>query len=720
MLVTSVGGCCREPGYSGGMYHMGASTSQASSSHQSASAGSQFLYPPQFPGLGANGPNVRMPAPPIPKHMVRPEAIFPPPKRGAAHQSATVTSRQIKQEPRSPVQQPVKTHAMSHHLPRNGTHMSENPAQQPIKHENMQMKYPQPIDKRSASHQKSHSKSYNSSRTSLTNPNIANWGSSNEIPGGRGLTNDSKYIKTEPKSDPFQQLSGHHVKMMHQKPVPHTTVKKPLSPAFSSPVNQSRSPFSSPKKQPFSPPPFSHQIKQQRSPLYSPPSKKPFNQFAPIVKQPRSPPPFSPPKKRPFTPPFSPPRIKPYTPPFSPPKKQPRSPSPFSPPKKQALSPPFSPPKKQLMSPPFSPPRKKLISPPFSPLAKHPLSPVFSPLPMQTAKTSQALPITHVTPNKPSTKLSSIFSPDKVTPPPCQSPPRDIKPAISPLLLSPLTPRKSGRSRTQSSGSSSEPELIPVMPKLEDISGFESIAKGTTAIKLTGKPSGPSSQSKEKKKGTTVPTVAKEIKPVIVSPPQIPDVVDSKPVVESLPTESSDALGSSKREHKKKKKHKEHREHKEHKDKDKEKKKDKHKEKHRDKEKDKEKDKHRGDPAPIRITIPKDKIHKMNLIQDKIAYPTIQPEYNASLKIKIPKDKLKVHQVEQPKPSGLKIKISKEALTMSSSHSLSSSKSGSFSGGTSKKRERSSHKEDRHSHSSKPSKMAKTNGDHRSVEVMFY
>lgn len=687
--------CCRDPGYSGGMYHMGASTSQASSSHQSASTGSQFLYSPQFPVQGANGPNVRMPAPPVPKHMVRPEAIFPPPKRGAPHQSATVTSRQIKHEPRSPVQQPLKSPAVSHHLPRNGTHMSENTAQQPIKHENMQMKYPPPIDKRSASHQKSHSKSYNSSRTSLTNPNIANWGSSNEIPGGRGLTNDSKYIKTEPKSDPFQQLSGHHVKMMHQKPMPPHTVKQSLSPAFSSPVNQSRSPFSSPKKQPFSPPPFSHQIKQSKSPQpFSPPSKKPFNQFAPFVKQLKSPP-FSPPKKRPFTPPFSPPRIKPYTPPFSPPKKHP-------------------------MSPPFSPPKKKLISPPFSPPAKHPLSPVFSPLSVPTAKTSQALPITHVT-SKPSTKPSSIFSPDKVTPPPCHSPTRDIKPAISPLLLSPLTPNKSGRSRTQSSGSSSEPELIPVMPKLEDISGFESIAKGTTAIKLTGKPSGPSSQSKEKKKGATVPTVAKEIKPLIVSPPQIPDVVDSKPVVESLPVESSDTPGSSKREHKKKKKHKEHREHKEHKDKDKEKKKDKHKEKHRDKDKDKEKDKHRGDPAPIRITIPKDKIHKMNLIQDKIAYPPVQPEHNASLKIKIPKDKLKVHQVEQPKPSGLKIKISKEALTMSSSHSLSSSKSASFSGGTSKKRERSSHKgEDRHSHSSKPSKMAKTNGDHRSVEVMLY
>lgn len=319
-----------------------------------------------------------------------------------------------------------------------------------------------------------------------------------------------------------------------------------------------------------------------------------------------------------------------------------------------------------------------------------------------------------VPPPPPSSKPSSIFSPHKMTPPLPSTPPRDIKPNIlSPMLLSPLTPNKSGRNRTSSS--SSEPELIPVMPKLEDISGFESLARGKTAIKLPTKVPDTLQHPKEKRKESLTTNVSKEVKQEPIQNTRAVEITDK--VFVSEPIEIVDSPVAIKREHKKKKKHKEHREHKEHKDKekDKEKKKDKHKEKHRDKEREKEKEKTREDPAPIKITIPKDKI-------GKIIPPPVKPEQNASLKIKIPKDKLVNAQVEQQNwfssSSSLKIKISKDALLSVSSAPPSASKSSSSS--SSKKRERSSHKNEdgRYSHTSKHAKLSKANG-YRSSEGDF-
>uniref|UniRef100_A0A1B6G326 Cyclin-like domain-containing protein n=1 Tax=Cuerna arida TaxID=1464854 RepID=A0A1B6G326_9HEMI len=306
----------------------------------------------------------------------------------------------------------------------------------------------------------------------------------------------------------------------------------------------------------------------------------------------------------------------------------------------------------------------------------------------------------------PPTKPPSIFSPDKMTPPLPASPPKEIKPTIlSPLLLSPI---KSGRNRTCSS--SSEPELIPVMPKVEEMLGFESLAKGKTAIKLPGKVNDQTQQPKEKRKDVPVPSVSKDMKSMDNNHSFQPiDNVDGKVVAETQPLEINEVGGSSKREHKKKKKHKEHREHK---DKDRERDKEKKKDKHKDKHREKDKDKHRGDPAPIKITIPKDKINKI-IIQEKFQ-PLVPPapEPSACLKIKIPRDKLLKPHVEQVKtPSSLKIKISKDAISSHSSSKVSSSSS-------SKKRDRSSHREDddKYSHTSKHSKQPKTNGDYRSNE----
>lgn len=327
-----------------------------------------------------------------------------------------------------------------------------------------------------------------------------------------------------------------------------------------------------------------------------------------------------------------------------------------------------------------------------------------------------------VVPPPPSTKPSSIFSPHKMTPPLPLSPPRDIKPIVlSPMLLSPLTPHKGGRNRTSSS--SSEPELIPVMPKLEDISGFESIAKGKTAIKLPTKVPDISHNPKEKRKESLTTNVIKEVKQEPIQNTRSADITVK--TFESEPIELADSPPpvTTKREHKKKKKHKEHREHREHKDKDKdkEKKKDKHKEKHRDKErnKGKEREKTREDPAPIKITIPKDKIGKM--IPPPIP---IRTEQNASLKIKIPKDKLVTPQVEQqnwfPPSNSLKIKISKDMLMPAPPPASKSSSSSS----SSRKRERSSHKNEdgrySHPHTSKHAKMSKSNGNYRSSEGDYY
>lgn len=316
-----------------------------------------------------------------------------------------------------------------------------------------------------------------------------------------------------------------------------------------------------------------------------------------------------------------------------------------------------------------------------------------------------------------SSKPSSIFSPDKMTPPLPHSPSREGK-CLSPLLLSPISSNKTGRNRTSSS--SSEPELIPVMTKLEEMLGFESLAKGKTAIKLSGKSSNSEVKSKDsvqpREKPKEVPTshVSSDQKSSEAVHPVDGDI--TKPTGgDTKMIDVIDLTGSTKREHKKKKKHKEHREHRD-KDKEKEKKKDKHKDKHR--EKDKDKYKHRGDPAPIKITIPKDKINNV-IIQDKFPHPGAAPEQSGVLKIKIPKDKIMKTHIEQTKtPSSLKIKISKDAIT-----SHTSSKSSSSSGSSSRKRERSSQRdndEDSFSHTSKHAKLSKsTNGDLEAIVVII-
>lgn len=349
--------------------------------------------------------------------------------------------------------------------------------------------------------------------------------------------------------------------------------------------------------------------------------------------------------------------------------------------------------KSEPQSPPQPPPSQSTHFPTSLPPPPPPPLPV--PLPPQPAVAKS-----HTSPLPQPTHVKSIFSPEKASPvsapppnptppppprplppppppPPSASPPREVKsclPVLTSPLKSPNTSHKPGRNRTSSS--SSEPELVPVVQKLEDMSGFEGIGKGLkTAIKLPSKVPDLIHPTRDRKKEViSVSNVSKELKHV-----ESGNSVQAMEIAETSVTEHSDTKETKEsKSHKKKKKHKEHREHKEHKehkdkdkDRDRDGRKQKHKEKHREKHK---------DPAPIKITIPKDKLNHI------LAFtPNTSPiqESSSSLKIKIPKERL----VQQPQ-SGLKIKISKDVIVQSTNKDILPPMP------SSRKRERSSHAEE--------------------------
>lgn len=245
-------------------------------------------------------------------------------------------------------------------------------------------------------------------------------------------------------------------------------------------------------------------------------------------------------------------------------------------------------------------------------------------------------PSTHFT--IPPLKPASIFSPEKVTLS-SYSPPRD-KQTLSVILNSPTASGKIEHKRTSSS--SSEAELIPFMQKLEDISGFESLAKGKTAIKLSDRVPDliQSIRNVEPMTENSLPTVPKDSNVKSFSLPQIEGVLSSNQDFTNV------------KSHKKKKKHKERKDRDKDRDEDRDKEKDK-KQKHKDKHHEKNRDP--KDPAPIKITIPKDKINHIFPLKPEPSLPLQNSGHG--LKIKIPKEKLL-----QTPPTGLKIKISKDLL----------------------------------------------------------
>ncbi|XP_061381228.1 cyclin-T isoform X1 [Danaus plexippus] len=257
---------------------------------------------------------------------------------------------------------------------------------------------------------------------------------------------------------------------------------------------------------------------------------------------------------------------------------------------------------------------------------------------------------------------------------------RDMQP---PAILSPFSsPREKQRPRLNSN---SEPELVPVVKKIDETPGYENVVRESqrgNAVKtrapdrkpearaLNGIETDPTLVSNLLKESLAKPapiTVATEKKspvekkePVEVpqpnpiehhhSHPQPHAHTHPQPHHQSHPqphphpqqTPTDDGDHKHKKDKKKKEKHK-------HKDRDKSKDERKKHKKDKDKEKDKEK-KEQPPPAPetdgtLRITIPREKLSS-----------------SPGLKIKIPKERLAA---PPPPPSGLKIKISKEVLETS-------------------------------------------------------
>lgn len=326
-------------------------------------------------------------------------------------------------------------------------------------------------------------------------------------------------------------------------------------------------------------------------------------------------------------------------------------------------------------------------------------------------------------------KKPSLFSPEK-------SPPK----SLSPLL--PITPTKKSidsslynssipdslspfkspifgeTKRHRNMSSSSEPELRPVMPKIDQVEGFENILReNTIGINSHQVPDIILPISDVKIDKQLVP-ISKELKPPDIIIPfnssgaathnSVINGIETNPTLISnllkeavqptshLPVSNSNSLPvepavvekppepkEKEHHHKSKKKNKE-----KHKHKDRDRSKDEKKKKHKDK--DKEKHKHKSEkeqveavPAqPIKITISKDKIQ-----------PPEMPLPGAGLKIKIPKERLKTDPVpDAPAPvAALKIKIPKDVIKNNNFHS----------GSESRKRER-----DRTSPSDAPSSKA--------------
>ncbi|XP_059058967.1 cyclin-T-like isoform X2 [Achroia grisella] len=270
-------------------------------------------------------------------------------------------------------------------------------------------------------------------------------------------------------------------------------------------------------------------------------------------------------------------------------------------------------------------------------------------------------------------------APPPAAPPPAPASPRrrpdpslavrDMQP---PAILSPFSSPPGVKQEPQQQRprprvpSASEPELVPVMKKIDETPGYENVLRDSQrgssirtkppeqrkpepARSLNGIETDPTlvsnllKESLAKPVPITVPTERKspEIKREPVDPPPpapVPQQPDPAPPTQP-PTEA------------------------EHKHKKEKKKKDKHKHKDRDKSKEerkkhkKDKDKKRESPPPVAAEAPADGALRITIPREKLAS-------SPGLKIKIPKDRLAAPP-PPPQSSGLKIKISKEVLETS-------------------------------------------------------
>ncbi|KAF5300878.1 hypothetical protein FQR65_LT09040 [Abscondita terminalis] len=281
-------------------------------------------------------------------------------------------------------------------------------------------------------------------------------------------------------------------------------------------------------------------------------------------------------------------------------------------------------------------------------------------------------------------KKPSLFSPEKSPPqkrakiktPPSSS----MKVNESPELTE--SSNGSGK-RNRTSSTNSEPELRPVIKKIDQVQGFENIMRDTSiGIKLHQVPDiiTPIPDGKPDKVNIQG-SIAKELKPPDLIPPfnssgpimngietnpsLISSLLKEAPSVPHLPTVIAANTTVVTEPSKEKEHHREHKKNKKekHKHKDRERNRDEKEKKKKHKDKDKEKHKHKHDKhsseietpsaQPIRITIPKDKIQAPE-----------NPTPNPGLKIKIPKDRIKTETIHESSSSvgGLKIKIPKDVI----------------------------------------------------------
>ncbi|KYB26727.1 hypothetical protein TcasGA2_TC031193 [Tribolium castaneum] len=273
-------------------------------------------------------------------------------------------------------------------------------------------------------------------------------------------------------------------------------------------------------------------------------------------------------------------------------------------------------------------------------------------------------------------KKPSLFSPEK-------SPIKSEKKSPSPLpvksepMLSPLESPTNVSKRARNYSTSSEPELRPVLKKIDQVEGFENLMRDSTIginklhqipdiitpITDVKREEPPISFSKEMKPPDIIPPLCSDnnistSQPIVngieTNPMLISSLLKEAPSVPHLPVVANTAPKTEppaevkEHHHKSKKKNKE-----KHKHKDKDKSKDEKEKKKKHKDKDREKHKHKekvAEPAaePIKIKIQKDKIQQM-------------PN---PIKIKIPKDVIKTEEnpAPAPPPIGLKIKIPREII----------------------------------------------------------
>ncbi|CAH1999794.1 unnamed protein product [Acanthoscelides obtectus] len=289
-------------------------------------------------------------------------------------------------------------------------------------------------------------------------------------------------------------------------------------------------------------------------------------------------------------------------------------------------------------------------------------------------------------------KRPSLFSPEK-------TPPRVKKEPLSPIMsikrdnlgelppLSPLASPVSRRNRNYSSGS--EPELRPVMKKIDQVEGFENLMRDST-IGMDKIHNVSDHELKEQ-----------EAKPNVIEPPPVSTAVvngmETNPTVisnllreaaaattdQEAKTLTGSTIEKDHHHHKSKKKNKE--KHK-HKDKEKSKEEREKKKKHKDKDRERHKDKHQHQPAqgesstsapiaePIKLKIQKDKIQMVPESSTSAAAASpmaLLP--GQGLKIKIPRDKIKTEVLPElgapagastttHHPPSIKLKIPKEVI----------------------------------------------------------